>query len=300
MDTFRARLDQACQNKDLLVPRFVSCRSIPDRSASDYIARFRPNSREYRFVETVLAMTRYIPHGELMVALEKSFQRFSAAIGNTPFYVYFPLDHFDIENIMILHMWDKLRELNIVGFITEGYDDVNAWVRLNGFTKEISGGTHVLIIDDAIYTGISSFNTMDWISFNNMGRHGEDNPIHFHFVVPFVSSNGKKIMQNLRHFTYRQFITATLYEQEVIPSYGDIDPYYTEEFAGTFGLEYTGQMAVYFDHKVANEFSTFNPIYMDVRGRHGSLLPILPDVDLNSRVWSTYFSDLMGPPHPIS
>lgn len=301
MDSFRARLDLASQDKDFLIPRFISSRSISDARAANYLARFPQDSPQRRLVENVLAWTRYIPHGEFVRALENSFNRFRKAIGTLPFYIYLPLTWFDTEHLCLLYLWDKLRTMNVAGFVTSHtYPARVASVRGGGFTLEISGGSHVLILVDAIYTGRSTFSRIDGVSYNNIGLHSEDNPIHFHVVAPFVSSGGKIILQNPYGLDARQFVTVTSYEQEVIPSYASFDPDYNEFLANRFDLNFTYQMAIYFDHQVAKSHSTFEPIYLSGvvpdEESFGPLLPIMPDSDLKERIHARYFSDLIKAP----
>lgn len=298
--SFRARLDLACQDKDLLIPRFISSRSISDARAADYLARFPQDGPQHRLVESVLAWTRYIPHGELITGLEKSLDRFISAIGTKPFYIYLPLIKFGSENILLLLVWERLRKLNLAGFVTEDHPTVMPLIQKNEFVTQLPKNSHVLIIDDALYGGHNTMSKVDSVSYQSISMHSQESPLYFHVVIPFVSSMGKEMLQSGIFVGPEQHIQVMCYEQEVIPSFAAIDSSYTEELAEIFGLEGSSQMAVYFDHKVANDFATFSTIYLQgvVPGQpaFGPVLTVLPDTEVKHRVHAKYFSDLIGAP----
>ena len=66
-----------------------------------------------------------------------------------------------------------------------------------------------------------------------------------------------------------------------------------QQFLERFDLEYDMQVPIYFDHKVANNFSTFEPIYL--RGiipgqeNYGMLINYLPDTDVKTRIYNKHF-----------
>lgn len=300
MDSFRARLDLACQDKDLLAPRNVGTRVLNPQCVQEYLSRFSPEGREHQLAKNVLASTRYIPHTELIAGLEKSLDRFISAIGTKPFYIYLPLIKLGSENILLLLVWERLRKLNLAGFVTEDHPTVMPLIQKNGFVTWLPGNSHVLIIDDALYGGNNTMSKVDSVSYQSISMHSPESPLYFHVVIPFVSSMGKERLQSGIFVGPEQHIRVICYEQEVIPSFASIDPSYTEDVAETFGLEGSSQMAVYFDHKVANQFATFSTIYLQgiVPGKSafGPVLSVLPDVEIKARVHSKYFSDLIKAP----
>ena len=222
-------------------------------------------------------------------------------IGDQPFYVYLPSSKFGSENIYTLYLWSRIRSLNFQGFITiSDNPSVDLYI---GITCVVDGGpsgagSHILVIDDSVYIGNNALSIIDEITYANKGRHSKQNPIYFHLVIPFVSTMGKEAI--LTFSSKDQFPIVTLYPTEVMIPLRDLWSGYTEELMERFKLEFIHQIPLYFDHRVANEFSTFEPIYMGgiIPGQtpFGTLLPIKPDTDLKQRIYNKYFAGLLRPP----
>lgn len=265
---------------DFSVP-FEAQRAIPAETKEKYLTSFT-NKVHGDFVSTVLDNTRYISHKEFLGKLSQSFTLFENDIGNKPFHVYLHAEKFSSEALFTLYLWPRIRKLNFQGFVGE----------------IVNGGDHILIIDDAIYCGNNAMSVVDEITYANKSRHSKENPISFHYVIPFVSSQGKR---NVTEFTSPgQFPAVIVYNIEVIPTLVEMYPLYTDEISNDFGLSYNIQTPLYFDHKVACVFSTFSTIYLNgaVPGSDsfGMLLPHKPASILKWRIWTCYFSSVMKPP----
>lgn len=270
-------------------------RRISAETITTYLNSFR-NENDRAFAKKVLEATRYVSQEEFIGALNNSFTQFEEKIGDRPFVVYLPSAKFGSETIFTLRLWSRIRQLNFQGFVTCS-DDPSA-DPYTGITCVVEGGSHVLVIDDAIYCGNNVLGCIDEITYNNRDRHSKQNPIYFHLVIPFVSNIGRK---TISEFTAsKQFPNVSLYPMETMIPLREQWSGYTEELMNRFQLEFMCQVPIYFDHKVACEFSTFEPIYMrgfvPEKGEIGMLLPSKPDTDLKSRLYRKYFIDTLRPP----
>ena len=226
-------------------------RQIPPETIIAYLQSFS-NENDRAFAEKVLEVTRYIPQEQFLQALNNSFTQFEKRIGNHSFFVYLPSAKFGSESIFTLYLWSRIRRLNFQGFVTTDNGDSKLIDTYTGITRVIEGGSHILVVDDAVYIGNNALAIIDESTYFNRGRHLKQNPIYFHMVIPFVSTYGKEAIST---FTSRdQFPVITLYPTEIMIPLMDRWTGYTEELMNRFELEFMHQVPIYFDHKVANEF----------------------------------------------
>lgn len=235
-----------------------------------------------QFAIRVLCATRYVSWPEFITQLNASFDAFVADIGTTPFYVYLPTDKFGSEAVLIVLLWSKIRRLNFKGFIHS--------------MTPLQMDDHVLVVDDAIYSGTNMIAIIDQLTDNN-----PKTMIHFHLVVPYVSDHGES--QVRVELTPSQLRSIKIYGQVHTKALPWSEPWPGDDhqlLADRFQLEFMNQVPLYFDHKVGNNFASFPSIYLEgiVPGRpnFGSLLPYPPDNDLKSRVHNKYFKDVLPPP----
>lgn len=238
-------------------------RSFDNEKVEKYLSLlFEPDKS---FVEDIINKTRYVDFITFKRVLLNSLDKFKEEIGNEPFYLMLPTDKIGSEHWLTALLWYELRTMNIIKIIDE--------------TPELSDENinNILIIDDAIYTGINTFNKIDNVTYK-LGKtlgisHREAGKfIKFHFVIPFMSNEGSKfiidncIYLNCGYNMYGIYYLPGLKDLMNIKDYyaGDYEKILRERFSISIDFDTAiGDMpAVYFDHKVAAPESTFSSIYL--------------------------------------
>lgn len=139
---------------------------------------------------------------------------------------------------------------------------------------------NILIVDDCIYTGQHTIGTIDDFTSNLVlkkypsykepydipnFRSEQENiikKINFHFVIPYVSQYGRKSIQDafgIVNSFYPRSVLRSLNWNEIVNTY---DEGKIGIFVMKFQIENMDVPAIYFDHKVADSFSTFSTIYL--------------------------------------
>ena len=255
--------------------RYDGMRSITPDTKNEYLSKF-DNVSDRGFAEKVLNSTIYVPGNVLLEELNRSFDSFADKIGNDSFYIFVPKEKFSSEHIFTIHLWNKIIRKNFIKFINVDSD--------------VKDGTNVIIIDDCIYTGNNTLNTIDQMTYNNKNK-----TINFHLIIPYVSYWGKIAITGFKNRL--QFPVLNFYDKiRIINFFAIPENEIYEGMIDKFRLQYHHQVAIYFDHKVANEFSTFDSIYLRgiIPGQkdYGLLINYPPDTDLKNRIYNKYFVGL--------
>lgn len=252
-------------------------RNLSHEKVSKYLEETSdPLYRE--FVKVVLDHTKYVSYQDLLINLAKSFRHFQESIRHKPFWISFPLGHkVGSENWLIFLLWPWLREMNVEGIITYQEDSPHP-----------PSNSHILIVDDAIYSGNNVLGTIDRYTFELKSKGLPTNFI-YHLLIPYVSKDGKSdILTFIRggpycffrgaiefHESVTTYQISTLLDGPLMTNYDKISRAYRIN-----GFP----VPIYFDHKVGNHFASFPQIYLKgfIPPHHetGSLLIKNPSRDI--------------------
>lgn len=214
-------------------------RSLDWEKIEKYLSRLPPDHNE--FTREVLKKTRYISYKEFYNSLIISFEKFTKAIADRVFDILLPKDKIGSEHWVLALLWPRIKKLNSRKIITK-FDNNDL--------------VDILRVDDCIYTGVSMQYIFDTLTYNkNISK-----PIEMHIVAPYATKLG---MNNI--FTgskrYGKGINCNFYHSEDIPSLNELIPTRSPRGNPNF-TEGMGLPALYFDHKVAGECSTYHSLYM--------------------------------------
>jgi len=219
------------------------------------------------FVKEVIEKTLYVPYKEFKKALFQTFYLFQNKIKNEGFYILMDDQKIGSEHWLLALLWPELSKMNVLGIITPGEH------KLEGKIK------HILMIDDAIYTGLHIGVSMDDL-INAVYPHEAD--LVFHLVIPYIGKPGKRFIEEryddlgINYHLYNYQVMNTL------RSLIDINKYYPDEplisthqfIAGLYGvrkgalqklyeLRTSDPFLIYFDHKVAADSCTIPTVYLE-------------------------------------
>lgn len=244
------------------VSQYLSLLSEPDRS----------------FVSNLLNVTTYLPYTQFKKALLSSFQQFAKNIGNNEFYLVVSKHRIGSEHWLISLLWPQLRYLNMKEIIDE-----------NSIIPP-SNSIHLVIIDDASYSGVSAFGLIDEVTYNIPKEFQKY--VTVHLVLPFISKASQRFLLDECKVMGINCIMYAIYYMPSLRELMDVSKYYPENeediLRQRFGIaaEWEEQMliidmpAIYFDHKVASTRSTFSSIYLDGQlpngSKFGSLFKVNP------------------------
>jgi len=240
-----------------------------------YVSKLQ--GEDYRFADTVLKRTIYVPFDVLVEKLRRGFEEFLVDIKSAHFYILLNHRKFDSMALMVCQVLPRRRNFS---FVT---------------TKSIlPPGSRVVIIDDASYSGTNLTGQIDEITYHN-------SEATIDVIVPYMS-----------RFTYTYLsknFPANFYQSELIllmeeylterglPSFSD-ETY--RRFDAIGNLEFHDQLPLYFDHAIGSKDSSFPTIYLQgiVPGGpdHGILIGCEPDLAVRTRVYEAYFDGLLPPP----
>lgn len=236
-------------------------RSFDNNKIKEYLSHF--NETDKLFINEIINKTLYIKYNDFSEELLKSLEKFIININQKDFYIMLSSGKIGSENWIIALLWDKLRKLNVKGFINE-----NSVISIENIID-------ILIIDDAIYSGNNMLSKIDYLSYNlskslNKTQRMIGENLKFHIVVPYISVLGEKSIIN---FCKELNITYEIYTTNHIPTLDtiiDINKFYPDKTKNIDEFLYEKLMfelitipAIYFDHKVAGPMSTFSTIYID-------------------------------------
>lgn len=204
-----------------------------------------------KFVMELVRSTQYVPFLKLYEKLLHSFLTFRKEIGTKPFKIIVDCTKFGSEFWFMHLLYPSLKSTtNFKG------------VYLAGDT-ESEDVEDFLIIDDCIYTGSNIYGTIEEIVAAKPNLAKE--PVMFHVCVGFCQRAGKRLIESVSENVY-------IYYSQIIPNNvaGNIfanifgkEAHEMENYLSHLLLISKGAVPIYFDHKVAGEFSSFPSIYLD-------------------------------------
>ena len=234
-------------------------RSLDKGKIKEYLSRFT-DENDKKFIKELLSNTLYVNFKEFKTALIKSFNMFKEKIGMEEFYILTPSTKIGSEDWLIALLWKELKNLNMKGILT-----INSDIPLKK-------NTNILIIDDAIYSGVNTVSTIDNFTYDlanaenkTVSQIGEY--FTFHLVIPFYTENGME--KNIKPFCKLYNINIEfygIYEVPTLLKLIDIHKYYGDDvdsvLSNKFGIQLVDMPPIYFDHKVAGYMSTYSSIYL--------------------------------------
>lgn len=207
------------------------------------------NNPELNHLKELYANTRYIRYDEMVESIKQVISRLDKS---HPYYLFFPLLYpFKIgsENAIILECFEELQTLNICGVITS-----------NGDIIDKNDNVDLLIIDDAIYSGLSSIHIIN--SFTNVFK----NFTMINFVINdslksnIVSSiNSKDVQITFNNHTTHKSVIDLIYNIIVKGVQIDNPNVLRGRLINKLGV-HSDIPAIYFDHKIHN---TLIQLYSD-------------------------------------
>ena len=250
------------------------------------------DSKYNTIISNILDCTIYVPYNIFKVKLFTAFEKFKKAYPNSEFMILMDCSKFGSE-VWLLHL-----------LYNNGYfRNLNSKIIYPSGTRKMENDTlHILFIDDCVYTGSQLRNTL--AEFFDKERIDFNAKIIVHIVSAFYNSNfdsknyeedfsrymnlefkayGEKIYRCDTDFVFKLFNTDKSIIEEKGYARQFIDGLYEEILIDPNALP------IYFDHKIAGEFSSFPSIYFDGvyvdKNNHikffGPLFSVSPNRDMN-------------------
>lgn len=201
-------------------------------------------------IGTILKETIYVPFKELYINLIKSLNKFKQYIGNKLFYLVLDYKCIKSEHWMVTLLWNELKDMNfkIISSKTN--------IKLTGNVQ-----VEMLLIDDALYSGCNMASVIDNVVYNssmvsNKKLSEINSQIHWSVVVSHTALTAEQTVGKYN---------TTIYKEIIVKDYGDLFIKYKLsdlEMAEKFDIQSLSIPALYFDHKVAENMSTFTSIYL--------------------------------------
>lgn len=201
-----------------------------------------------KFVMELVKATKYVPFVELYSNLLQSFLGFKAAIGMRPFKIIVDCKKFGSEFWFMHLLYPFLISANFKGVYLAGDPGVEN-------VKDF------LIIDDCIYTGSNIYGTIEEI----ITTKPRLSKAMFHVCVGFCQSTGKGLVESVSknvQIYFTQIIPDNVAEN-IFVAFFKKDRQEFEEYMSPYLEISSGAAPIYFDHKVAGEFSSYPSIYLD-------------------------------------
>lgn len=262
-------------------------RNLDPLKVKDYIIS-TPEPLFKDFVTSVLDHTKYYDFYKFKAALLISLNKFIQEIADRPFYIFFNLmDRIGSEQWLVLLLWNRLRNLNVKGFITS-------------YSDQVPEDSSILIIDDAIYSGTNMISLMDNYTYGMHEINRRPIMYQFHLVVPYVSLTGGIEVESFNTLSF--ISTIRLYShiqtysiREILSHEHKILSHY-DLIISSYGIE-GDPVPIYFDHKIGNEFASFPTIYLEGRipnrSSFGPLMDIVPSRRIIKNV-ETFIKDRLA------
>lgn len=247
-------------------------RSIDVKKASSYIDRIASleDGVSLNFVSSVLLGTKYVTFEEFVHALHQSMEQ----IDVHRFYLLLYMRAFGSDRWIAQLLWPTIR---------------NRVVEIVDYTDRIPDDANLVVMDDCIYSGGQMMAMVDEVMRVNPNFKGI-----IHLVIPYVSQAGIDNINTHMHYMGATF-QISYHHVEILSAIGEFmernnDEVY-EYIYGKFGMSIDNP-AIYFDHKVASDSSTFASIYLRgiVPGQKdsGPLLHEIPTREGIERLESSY------------
>lgn len=231
--------------------------SPPNKTNLERWANGHPTPRLRGIAHKIADNLNYISFEHFLKALQNVVTQFNAKIGNEPYVLLVQ----KINDKLASDDWTTSIALNQCGLkspsIILTVDD------LNGYLKQNPNIKNILILDDAMYSGTQKIRLMQDIESENV----EIEHITLNIGIPFLTNYAKTRMQehvqyyNQEHAQY--YNKVDFMDHQIMPSMKDILG--EEDFSFLSNLKCDsiedGYTLTYFDHKVADSMSFFQPIY---------------------------------------
>jgi hypothetical protein len=202
-----------------------------------------------------LKHVKYIPFPEFYEALIASWKSFIAQQGKRPFAIFLDPDKYGSEYWILQMLWrtaiEPIEQAVLISHLSPGTDPQD-----------------IVILDDALYTGVHAFGALD-DAFHSIHVHAPGD-YRFHFVIPYITNQARNyITENLSKpavFFYPTAIIPTLieYDEPVLKTSAYVlnerKKYLPiEEVVKEFDIKRFEDMdltPLYFDFKIAKNAST--------------------------------------------
>lgn len=240
-------------------------RSLVTTKVDKYLSQLQRADR--RFVLSVVQHALYVPFDELLANLKQMVARFLEDIGEKEYYILLNDRKFASMALMLVKVYPLLDSSKFL-FATN--------------RCKLPPESHLLIVDDASYTGTNLCANIDEVSFANPS-------LTVHVAVPYVSQRIKKYLETTSKVRFYQPQLMSSLEELVGQSFPD-EVYQRFEAVGV--LDFHDQIPLYFDHCVASKDSSFPTIYTP-------LISHPPDRGVRHRLYDAYFLNLLPPPMPL-
>ncbi|QYB17484.1 hypothetical protein PV-S19_0120 [Pacmanvirus S19] len=205
--------------------------------SSDKLQKYKNtlSQRNKEIVDTIVDNTIYIKTDELIDMVKQSLIKFISQ--QSKYNLYIPLDKIGSEHLLILKLQEFLKpECCITDVLSKNTKMPNEYP--------------ILIIDDAIYSSNNMCSHVD-----NLRYHGVENEIYC--VVGVLSTQS---VQVARDFNVKIITQCVLEDKMICNLFKDYD---CEYFYTHFSCETDYILPLFFEHKIANEFGSYD-FYHDI------------------------------------
>jgi len=240
---------------------------------SDKVSRYLSTIPE-EYVEAaifVINNTKYVSYDEFRDNLQRSFELFQNSINDQPFYLVYPMQgKIGSENWLTHLLYPQIRQMNLIGFLNNKDNKDNK----DNILADIPSESNILLIDDAIYSGCNMAGTIDGMSYPDARKKN----FTFHLVVPYTTKDGRKTIEGVNSQRFN-VVFYSVVEMVNTDKLSGNNPS-VARFNDDLGSE-DSPIAIYFDHKVANEFGSYPQLYL-----HGAIpQPRSLDVVDSENIW---------------
>ena len=196
------------------------------------------------FIKNLLNNTRYVAFDEFKSKLLFAFSEFRKIIGNRKFCIPIDCDKFGSESWLCHLLWPEISACsNFVNFFF--------------LTEATPPADDILIIDDCMYTGSQTYTNLVPIHFKEYQQ--------IHCVVPFYSEVAVQLLMNMvdeknKHLALYVHGSDVIIPLKQLPFFKKSN--LIDNLDRKLFIDFNAY-PIYFDHKVAGEFSSFPSIYLD-------------------------------------
>lgn len=242
------KLTICSKSAEFLLSDLPGARSINKLNVDIFLNTIKdPEAKIY--AQSVIQHTRYIPDEEFMKCLYISLEMFRKNIGATPYAVVLSTKKYGSEWWILQRLFGSYFVGTEPNIITKSNPDTDP--------------TNVVIIDDAIYSGIHLETALITFLYGTP-RPREDAILRkrytFHLIIPFISTVGYEYISNYLRNKADVFFYSC--EGKTLPTFDIIEPKVFEltNKPGVRRMLDTNPdktpLLIYFDHKIADGAST--------------------------------------------
>jgi hypothetical protein len=190
----------------------------------------RPNHAEY--IKKIVDNTLYVTTEEMIQRVRDEFLKFINNHKNTKYNLFISNPrNIGSEHMLLLAMEDLLHPVEV----------------LYGYKKKLSNSYPIIIFDDAIYSSVSMCEHADLLQ-----HFGNKNTIHC--FVAFLNSPDVQVNTDFNVIIHASVKLDHLVARNLLPG---VNVY------KVFGCESEFVLPIYFDHKIANSFGSYQ-FYHDI------------------------------------